>query len=257
MRILLTNDDGVHAEGINVLKKRLEDEFEVITIAPLEERSTTGHTITLNSPLRVSKINNNTYGCSGYPADCVLMALGNILKDSRPDLIVSGINRGANLGQDTYYSGTVAAAREGVFHGVPSIAVSTVTDFLAPKDVIHYDSAAEIIYKIIKANLVQQIPQMGLLNINVPDLKIDEIKGLKMCELGFRRYSEDIDQRIDCRNRPYFWIGGSYLGHEYWDGSDCVAISEGYASITPINLINSLSEGKEAFNESLKGISIK
>ena len=146
MNIVLTNDDGVNAPGINILRESLREIANVIVVAPLAERSTTGHTLTLDTTLRLQEISEDVYGCSGFPADCSLMAIGHLFKNQNTkyfgkkiDMVISGINRGANLGQDVFYSGTVAAAREAAFHGIPSIAVSSCMDFRNPdKNDQHY-----------------------------------------------------------------------------------------------------------------------
>jgi len=238
MRILLTNDDGVHADGIRVLYECLNQIAEVTIVAPLEEKSTTGHTLTLNQPLRVQQIEQNIFGCSGFPADCILMALGCLQTESPPDLIVSGINRGANLAQDIYYSGTVAGAREGAFHGIPAIAVSTVTDVLNQDQPIYYFTAGLFIREFITHGLHNFIPPMGVVNVNVPNLEKEKIHGVTLANLGFRNYSEDIEKRIDCRNRPYYWIGGNYRGDRDIQGSDCEIVSKGNISVGLLNLLH-------------------
>jgi 5'-nucleotidase len=235
MRILLANDDGVMAPGIRALHKELSPHFETTIIAPLEERSTTGHSLSLDKPLRLEKLEENIYGCSGFPADCVLMGLGHVMKGNRPDVVISGINRGANLSQDLYYSGTVAAAREGVFHGVPSIAVSLVFNSVTEEH--HYDVAATFIKWCLDAKLLSHCPPMTLININVPNLPLDEIKGCKLSEVGFRRYSEEIHARIDSRNREYFWVAGLYEGFNDNPDSDSQAVKDGRIAITPHALI--------------------
>lgn len=235
MRILLCNDDGVYAPGINVLYEALKDVAEVTVVAPLQERSTTGHTLTLDQPLRLQEIKENIYGLSGYPADCSLMGIAHILKE-RPDLVISGINRGANLGQDIYYSGTVAAAREAAFRGVPAIAVSTDIDYFTEhKNDIHYQTAAQFIKDMILLGVHKSMGANDLLNINVPDLPLEKITGYEMTKLGFRYYSEEIKERRDFKDKAYFWIGGVYKGHCNSDGSDCNAVDKGKISITPLN----------------------
>jgi 5'-nucleotidase len=236
MRILLANDDGVMAPGIRSLYHELRTAFTTTIIAPLEERSTTGHSLSLDKPLRLEKIEENIYGCSGFPGDCVLLGLGHLLKDSRPDVVVSGINRGANLGQDLYYSGTIAAAREAAFHKIPSIAVSLV--FNAVNEEHRYDVAATFIYWCLEAGLHKSCPQYSLININVPNLPMKEIRGCKLTEVGFRRYSEEIHARIDARNRDYYWIAGLYEGFNENPHSDCQAVKDGYIAITPHALID-------------------
>lgn len=237
MRILITNDDGVHADGIKVLREVLGQDADVTVVAPLEERSTTAHTITLNYPLRVVEIAPKTWGCSGFPADCTFMALGHLVKETHFDLVVSGINRGANLGQDVYYSGTVAAAREAAFRKIPAIAISQVIDNLANDQSIYFYTAAVFLRQFIKSGGHKQIPPYGLLNVNVPNLPTEKVSGVKYTTLGFRHYSDDIEERIDCRNRPYYWIGGNYKGPEPLAGSDCMAVLQGEISLSLLNIL--------------------
>lgn len=214
MIILLSNDDGVHAQGINALYQRLKSDFDVYVIAPLEERSTTGHTLSLTNPLRVVEIEDRVFGCSGYPADCVLMGLGHILP-KKPDLVISGINHGSNLGQDVYYSGTAAAAREGVFHGIPGIAVSTTTNIgQSKRKDPWFETAANFIHKLVSNDVHEKIDDHSMLNVNVPNLEESELKGAFVSDLGFRNYSEAIEKRMDFRDRPYYWIVGDYLGSQ-------------------------------------------
>lgn len=240
MRILICNDDGVYAPGINVLAKELSEIADVTVVAPLEERSTTGHTLSLDNHLRVVKVDENRYGCSGYPADCALMGFGEIMKDNPPNLVVSGINRGANLGQDIYYSGTVAAAREATFHGIPAIAVSTVIDFNDSKNQNkeYFETAAKVVRNAIEKGIMEVIPKMSVVNINVPNIPFEEIVGHEVTTLGFRRYSENIQKRFDFRDRPYYWIGGIYQGHNDEEGSDCNAVDAGKVSMGMLNLLN-------------------
>lgn len=236
MKVLLSNDDGVMAPGIRSLYQELAPNHETTIIAPSEERSTTGHSISLDKPLRIEKLGPNIYSCSGFPGDCVLMGVGHLLKNNRPDVVVSGINRGANLGQDLYYSGTIAAAREAAFHHIPSIAVSL--SFHAVNEEHRYQTAATFINWSLESGLHKACPALGLININVPNLAMKDIKGCKMTEIGFRHYSEEIHARIDARNREYFWIAGHYQGFNDNPQSDCQAISDGYISITPQALIS-------------------
>lgn len=229
MKILISNDDGVRATGINFLNDELSTKFETYVVAPDRERSSCGHGITLGEPIRLDQLSKNIYACSGLPADCVLIALGQLLKDKKPDLIVSGINHGANLGQDRYYSGTMAAAREGVMRGVPSIAISLVTK--AIKDVEHYDIAAKIVRILVENDIVSCIPAMGLVNVNVPNLPVEKIAGVKVTLPGQQDYSEEVIERIDGRGKKYYWVGGTYRGHIDIPGSDCNAVDKGFISI--------------------------
>jgi 5'-nucleotidase len=236
MKILLSNDDGVNAPGIRELYKELSGDFTITMLAPLEERSTTGHSLSLDKPLRLERLEDNIYGCSGFPADCVLVGIGHLLKDARPDLVISGINRGANLGQDLFYSGTVAAAREAAFHHIPSLAVSLAFESMTVPH--HYKTAATFIKWCLELELHRYCPPMTLININVPNREFSEIKGCKLTEVGFRRYSEEVHARVDTRGREYFWIAGIYEGFNENPASDCHAVNEGYIAITPHALID-------------------
>jgi 5'-nucleotidase len=255
MRVLLANDDGVHASGIRSLYKELSPTFETFVIAPLEERSTTGHSLSLDKPLRLEKLEHNIYGCSGFPGDCVLMGLGYVLKDQRPDVVVSGINRGANLGQDLYYSGTIAAAREAVFHKVPAIGVSLVLDSLL--DEHHYDSAATFIKWCLELELHKKCPALTLVNINVPNIPLNQIKGCKLTEIGFRQYSEEIHARMDARGREYFWIAGIHQGYNENLKSDSQAVSDGYIAITPHALIDGCDKNYSDLSDCIERLNAK
>lgn len=238
LKILITNDDGVYAPGIKKLYETLSEVADVTMVAPLEERSTTGHTLTLDHPLRLVEIGKNIYGLSGYPADCTIMGLAHVMK-SRPDLVISGINRGANLGQDIYYSGTVAAAREAAFHSVPSIAVSTDIDYKDHVGKVHFHTAANFIKKIILNNIHQYIDPLHMININVPNREEHLINGVGIGTLGLRRYSEEVDARIDFKDRQYFWIGGVYQGFDHTQtGTDCSIVHQGKISFVPLNLMS-------------------
>lgn len=237
MKIMLCNDDGVHADGIRVLYETLCDIADVTVVAPSEERSATGQTLTLDHPVRIEEVKKDFYSVTGFPADAALLGLIEVM-DKKPDLVISGINRGANLGQDIYYSGTVAAARQATFQKVPAIAISTVIDN-KPHDYseIKYQTAANYIKTFLQEGLHQHIDPLSLLNINVPDLPEDEIKGVDITTLGFRQYSEEVEKRYDSRNREYFWIGGRFVGHSTEPGTDCYAIDNSRISINPLNLI--------------------
>lgn len=255
MRILLANDDGVTAPGIKSLYKELSPSFETYVIAPLEERSTTGHSLSLDKPLRLEKLEENIYGCSGFPGDCVLMGLGHVLKDRRPDVVVSGTNRGANLGQDLYYSGTIAAAREAAFHKVPSIAVSLVLN--AVNEEHHYEVASTFIRWCLEAGLHKLCPPMTVLNINVPNIDLKQIRGCKLTEIGFRHYSEEIHARMDARNREYFWIAGLYQGFNENPDSDCQAVKDGFIAISPHALIDKCDKDYSELSKCIERLNAK
>ena len=237
MNILVCNDDGVFAWGLNVLQEHLKKIGKVWVVAPLEEKSTTGHSLTIHKPLRVQKLESGFYGVNGSPADCVYIGIREVMK-KMPDLVVSGINRGANLGQDVYYSGTVSAAREACILGIPSIAISTNVDYKKKKEEkeIHFDTAAKAVVQLLKTIKYKEIPKHTLLNVNAPDVPFRQIKGFRAAKQGFRYYSGNVIKRIDHRGKPYFWIGGQYKGFMNQPGSDCLAVSKNYISITPVQL---------------------
>ncbi|MGK5088404.1 5'/3'-nucleotidase SurE [Bdellovibrionota bacterium FG-2] len=237
MRILLSNDDGVHAEGLQFLYRELKKLGDVWVVAPLEEKSTTGHSLTIHKPLRMIQMGPRFYGVSGSPADCVCLGIRQVLK-TMPDLVVSGINRGANLGQDVYYSGTVSAAREACILGIPSFAVSLSIDFskFQTEKQLHYATAAKIALKILKTMDPLAFPNHTLLNLNVPDLPLNKVRGLRVAHQGFRYYSGSILRRKDHRGKDYYWVGGHYKGFRKDLDSDCHVVDAGYASLTPLKL---------------------
>ncbi len=238
MRILLSNDDGVHSIGLSILYKELKKLGEVWVVAPLEEKSTTGHSLTIHKPLRMIPLRDRFFGVSGSPADCVYLGIREVIR-KMPDLVVSGINRGANLGQDVYYSGTVSAAREACILGIPSMAVSLSVDFKQTKSDsdFHYETAAKMAVKILKSiHKTDLIPKYTLLNLNVPDVPLKKVKGIKIARQGFRYYSGNILRRKDHRGKDYYWVGGQYKGFHKDDATDCSAVEKGYASLTPLKL---------------------
>jgi 5'-nucleotidase len=228
--ILLSNDDGIHSDGINVLAERLQDVGELYTVAPDREQNSMSHALTLHRPLRVYPMGAKRFAVDGTPTDCVKLALTGLLP-VRPDLVVSGINKGPNLGDDIIYSGTVSAAIEGALLGVPGLAVSLVTF-----ENFDFQPAAEFTAKLVSHIQEKAIPPETLLNVNVPSLPKDQIKGWRLTRQGKRHYSETIVERIDPRGRKYYWIGGDNLGFAQEDGTDCVAVHEGYISVTPLQV---------------------
>ncbi len=236
MRILLSNDDGVHAQGINVLKKVLSEIADVYVVAPLEERSATGHGLTLSHPVRIVQIEEKVWGVSGYPADCILMALQEICADIEFDVVISGINHGANMGQEIYYSGTAAAAREASFNSLKSIAVSLVTDPPHGKP-LHFETAAIFVKNFLLQKGHERIGKWQMFNINVPNLPQNEIVGAAATTLGFRTYSKGLQKRLDTRQKPYYWLGGDFTGPHKIPGSDGVTVLEKKVSVTLIDLL--------------------
>jgi 5'-nucleotidase len=234
MRILLSNDDGVLAEGLHVLRRHLSDIAEVYVVAPDRERSACGHSITVHRPLRATPVvldgtPERIWAVNGTPADCVKLAL-EVLLPEPPDLVISGINLGANLGTDVLYSGTVSAAMEGAFGGVPALAVS-----LDSSEPTHLPFAAEITKSLCLQLLFRELKPYTLLNVNIPDLPLEEIRGVEVTSLGWRRYEKAVHQRHDPRGRPYYWIAGEIRDDISLDGTDVAALAAGKISITPIH----------------------
>lgn len=231
MFILLTNDDGIHNAGINVLYKTLISEHNVVVIAPENEMSATSHSISLHSPLRVRKIDETHYAVNGTPTDCINLALFHILKKT-PDLIISGINQGPNLGTDVTYSGTVAAALEGAILGVKSIAASCI-DYSVKDLSKHAEFIKYFIKNINKKNILFK---GSFVNVNMPA----KIKGppydIAITRLSSRRYDKVIEKRRDPRGREYFWIAGEPMNTDNGKGTDVYAINHQQISITPIKV---------------------
>lgn len=229
MRILLTNDDGIDAPGINILADVLkENGHEIIMVAPDQEQSATSHSITLHQPLRIWERDKNKYAVTGSPADCVILAEKIILKHPI-DLVISGINGGQNMGEDILYSGTVAAALEAMFLGFKSISLS-----LASKVDQKFETAAFFMNKILKKGIHELIGEKEVFNINVPNVEISEIKGFKITRTGHRKYQDFVKEQKDPRGRKIYWIGGAVPLWSKIGNTDFKAISQNYISITPI-----------------------
>jgi len=232
MRVLVSNDDGVDAPGIHVLARRLEAIGEVTVVAPDRDRSGASNSLTLDQPVRVIRMENGYYRVAGTPTDCVHLALAGLL-DYEPNIVVSGINNSANMGDDVIYSGTVSAAMEGRFLGLPAIAVS-----LAAKDHkgLHFATAAEAALVLVKRLLVDPLPADTILNVNVPDLPWHEIRGFAVTRLGRRHRSAPCIAQTDPRGRPIYWIGPAGEEDDAGPGTDFHAVRDGYISITPIHV---------------------
>ncbi|MCP4649450.1 MAG: 5'/3'-nucleotidase SurE [PVC group bacterium] len=232
MKILLTNDDGIYAEGLYALYKKLSKNFDVTVCAPEVEQSAIGHAITMRRPLRVQKANGNAklsgYAVNGTPADCVKIAVRTLLK-KKPDLVISGINHGPNLGADVLYSGTVSAAAEGAILGIPSIAVS-----LATYQNHDFRGASEIMLKLAKLVQKTGLPNGMLLNVNVPAVPMSKIRGILATKQGRSLYQENFVKRTDPRGRMYYWLTGKVKWLKKPKDSDIKAIEEKYVSVTPL-----------------------
>ena len=229
MVILVSNDDGIHSDGIHALEETLSMLGEVYTVAPDRERNAVSHALTLHRPLRIDELSPRRFAVNGTPTDCVNLAVKGFLP-VRPDLVVSGINKGPNLGEDITYSGTVAAAMEGTILGIPSIAVSVVT----LDSGYQFGPAAEFAAMLGAEVVAQGLPPQTLLNVNAPDLDRQDLKGYRFTHQGKRNYSEKIEVCPNPRGKQYYWIGGDDLGFDPVEGTDCLAIDEGYISITPL-----------------------
>ncbi len=229
MRILVSNDDGVHAEGIRALSEALAACGEVIVVAPDRNRSGASHSLTLEVPLRVTRIAETGYhAVKGTPTDCVHLAVNELVRPE-PDMVVAGINHGANLGDDVIYSGTVAAATEGRHLGFPSLAISLVGK-------THFATAAHYAAQLVKGMMVHPLPADQILNVNVPDLPLDQIKGIRVTRLGNRHRAESVICSEDPRGQPIYWIGPLGSQQDAGEGTDFAAIEQGYVSITPLTI---------------------
>ncbi|MEM7584635.1 MAG: 5'/3'-nucleotidase SurE [Acidobacteriota bacterium] len=227
MRILVTNDDGIFAEGLECLVEALAQLGEIIVVAPDREQSASSHSLTINRPLRLRRLSEHRYTVDGTPTDCVNLAVQGLLKESPPDLVVSGINYGLNLGGDVTYSGTVSAAFEASLHHLPGIAFS--------QDVAQeasFPAAAEMAREIVAALTLGGVPDELLLNVNFP---VDRPRGIQWTRLGKRTYSQTVVEKLDPKGRKYYWIAGK-ANWQKESGTDYHAVKSGYASVTPLHL---------------------
>ncbi len=232
MHVLVSNDDGVDTPGIRILARHLAVLGQVTVVAPDRDRSGASNSLTLDAPLRVVPLGDGFYRVAGTPTDCVHLALTGMLEDD-PDIVVSGINNAANLGDDVIYSGTVAAAMEGRFLGLPAIAVSLVT---RNHQAQHFDSAARAAVAIIQRLQSAQLPADTILNVNVPDLSWQQIRGFEATRLGNRHRSEKSVEQRDPRGYPIWWIGPAGAEQDAGPGTDFDAVRRGFISITPIHV---------------------
>jgi 5'-nucleotidase len=230
MRILVTNDDGIASAALTQLKRVLSPFGRVIVIAPDRNQSASSQSLTLHRPLRIQEVAEDIYSVDGTPTDCVLVAFHGQLGEP-PDLVVSGINHGPNMGEDVFYSGTVAAAIEGVLQGVPGIAASLVTR--APTD---FRAPADVVGKLVRQTLERGLTRRLLLNINIPFLPAAELKGVRLTRLGTRLYADTLVRKVDPRGKDYFWIGGEDPVWQPEPGSDFHTVHEGFVSVTPMRL---------------------
>ncbi|MEA3544491.1 MAG: 5'/3'-nucleotidase SurE [Thermodesulfobacteriota bacterium] len=228
MLILVTNDDGVHSLGLRALTTSLSELGQVVIVAPDRNRSAIGHALTLDRPLRAEEIKSQVFAVDGTPTDCVNLGIHGLLSQ-RPDLVVSGINRGSNLGDDITYSGTVCAAMEATLMGLPAFAVSLDTNQFNDEDLT---LAATFSKNLAKKNLAEGLPDETFLNVNIPSVPC---RGVQLTRQGKRHYGDTVVSKCDPRGREYYWIGGSEAGFEDIPGSDCNALQQGLISVTPLH----------------------
>lgn len=232
MKLLLSNDDGIYAEGLRALHRRFSDTCSTVVVAPDQECSAISHAISLEMPIRSRKVSlrngDKAYAVSGTPADCIKLAMIELLKE-RPDLMISGINPGANTGVHINYSGTLAAAREAVFYGIPAMAVS-----IMGKTPGYYDQAAQFVEDLAKKVMANGLPEGTFLNVNIPDLPLERIRGVRISNQNLALPCEQMEKRFDPRERPYYWHGIAAQAPGGDSDSDVAVIAKNYISITPI-----------------------
>ncbi|KPJ98394.1 MAG: stationary phase survival protein SurE [Desulfobacterales bacterium SG8_35] len=229
--ILLTNDDGIHAPGLEILFKYCRKLGKTVIIAPEQDNSAASHSLTMDRPLRLREVDENVYTINGTPTDCVTIGIGKILPQ-KPDLVISGINPGPNLGDDISYSGTVSAAIESTMLGIPSIAVSLA----AESDPLHFETAAAFTVRLAQLILVKGLPRDTLLNVNVPNTPPDRVAGIAFTRRGRRLYDDAIKETRDPWGRKHYWIGGGTPSFDAGEDTDSAAISVNKISITPMHL---------------------
>jgi 5'-nucleotidase len=230
MHILISNDDGYLAQGLKQLAAALREYAQISVVAPDRNRSAASNSLTLEHPLRAISGDDGFVRVDGTPTDCVHLAITGLL-DPEPDMVFAGINHGANLGDDVLYSGTVAAATEGRFLGLPAIAIS-----LAASNPQHFATAAQVAVELLRKIQQQPLPNDTLLNVNVPDLPLSELKGMQITRLGQRHKAEPVIKSADPRGNPIYWVGPPGAEQDAGPGTDFDAIKNGYVSITPLQL---------------------
>ena len=233
-RAMISNDDGINAPGLKLLESVLVKMVgEVWVVAPETEQSATSHSLTLRRPLRIRQVSNFRYAVDGTPTDSVLMGINELMKHTPPDLVISGINRGANVGEDVTYSGTVAAAMEGTLLGVPSIAFSQVYTDGHP---VKWATAKSWLPKVLRMLCAEAWPKGVLINVNFPDMAAGQVSGIEVTCQGRRKIGSDFVSGMDPRGEPYYWIGAQRREEHYHFGSDLEAIGRGAVSVTPLSM---------------------
>ncbi len=235
MRLLCSNDDGILAHGLDCLVRAASQIGDVTVVAPDREQSATSHSLTLHHPLRPVRRGDRRFQVDGTPTDCVMLAI-EVLMPERPDFVLSGVNHGQNMGEDVLYSGTVAAAMEGLALGVPSIAISFAGGDLRA-DIARLDEQVEVLVPLLRhLTSLTNFPEHTLLNVNLPPLRADQVRGVRLTRLGRRVYSNSISPMRDPYGRQIYWIGGGEFSWSGAEDSDFQAIHDGYISVTPLHL---------------------
>jgi len=250
MRVLVSNDDGYQAPGIVCLAETLQQIAEVIVVAPDRDRSGASNSLTLENPMRATRMENGFIRVDGTPTDCVHLAITGLLQEE-PDMVVAGINAGANLGDDVLYSGTVAAAMEGRFLGLPALAVSVTSH-----DVSHYDTAARVVLNLITRLQSEPLPADTILNINVPDVPWERLQGIEVTRLGHRHKAEPVIKSTDPRGRSIYWVGPPGAEQDAGVGTDFHAIRTNRVSVTPIHVDLTRYMAMEQVADWLQGIDL-
>jgi 5'-nucleotidase len=255
MRILLTNDDGYHARGLAVLEqiaRTLSDDITVV--APAEEQSGKGRSLTLTEPFRVRRHGEGRYAVKGTPTDCVMFALAEVMADAKPDLILSGVNRGGNLAEDVSYSGTVSAAMEGALAGIRSIALSQRYARSGMGDAVPFDTAEAWGERVLRPLLDVDMEPRTLVNINFPPIAAEAVQGIKVVSQGFRDYGRvALDKRLDPRGFPYYWLAMGRMPHQAVPDTDLDAIEAGFVTVTPLQLDLTHRESMDRLRDAYAG----
>ncbi|MDA0305372.1 MAG: 5'/3'-nucleotidase SurE [Proteobacteria bacterium] len=233
-RVLISNDDGINAPGLKALEGIMQKlAVEVWVVAPETEQSAASHSLTLRIPLRIRNLSQHRYAINGTPTDCVLLGIKEIMKEAPPDLVVSGINRGGNMGEDVTYSGTVAAAMEGTLLGVPSVALSQLQKDGHP---VKWGTAEKWVAKVMKKLTKEAWPKGVLMNVNFPNVLAAKVTGIEITRQGQRKIGSDLVRGEDPRGEPYYWIGAQRREQHYGPGTDLEALSRGAVSVTPLTM---------------------
>lgn len=248
LKILISNDDGVYAKGLSILVNELKQFASVDVVAPDRNRSGASNSLTLSAPLRVKQLENGFISVEGTPTDCVHVAITGLV-ESTPDMVISGINHGSNLGDDVWYSGTVAAAMEGRFLGLPAIAVS-----LASEQCKHYETAARVVRELVDQILKNRLPKTTILNVNVPDVPYEELQGFEITRLGTRHSAEPTIKQIDPRGHVVYWVGPAGAEQDSGPGTDFYAVRQKKVSITPLRIDLTHFESFDTLIPWLKGV---